>query len=109
MSTYTPIDEQETIIIISRDSDTAEVCTTDTTMWTKLDKLVSDPDSDWKLSRIALCRGEETERIYTAPKSLISFRTSKRTYRALTDEQKAQAAERLRKAREARKNNIKNI
>ena len=97
----TPIDEQETIIQISRDGNLARVSTSDSTMMTKLDRLAEDPESDWTLDVITYCGEDICEKTYLAPKSLISFRKAQGT-RVMTPEQKAQAAERLRIAREAK-------
>lgn len=91
----TSYDEQETIIQISRNCKLATVATSDTTMMTKLDKLAADADSDWTLSSTSYCQGDIAEKIYTAPKNLISFRKATST-RQLTEEQKQALADRLK-------------
>lgn len=85
-----PIFEQETIINIPRDENIAYICTSDTTMMTRLDKQVKANPSEWKLTD----RNDEFN-FYQCPKRLISFRTqtSKREY---TDEQRQEMAQRAR-------------
>lgn len=44
-----PVNEQETVVQFSRDSDVCSIWTSDTTIMTKLDKLAeSDEVSEWK-------------------------------------------------------------
>ena len=99
-----PVNEQETVITFSRDSNEATIYTSDTTVMTKLDKLCSSSD-EWKLVRIdkAKMSGNIVSKNYKVKKSLVSFRTRK-TKREMTDEQREAAAERLRKARGKKKN-----
>lgn len=96
--TSLPSDEQETVIVIPRTGNKARISTTDSTMKTKLDKMVESSDM-W------ICEKEDGPvKFYEAlDKSLVSFRKNK-VSREMTDEQKEKAAERLKKARE-RKNN----
>lgn len=90
------VEEQETTISFYRDSDTAVVYTSDRTVMTKLDKLAEDPGSPWTLVRESrLQGGDVVGKYYRTPKGLISFRRAKVT-RELTDEQKADMAQRLR-------------
>ena len=93
-----PIYEQETVIRYGRGEDFVTVHTTDTTTMTKLDKLADNPDSEWTLSETWSADGEVVEKMYKAPKNLISFRTAK-VSRIMTDEQKQAAAERLKSYR----------
>ena len=94
-----PVNEQETVINFTRDSDKATIYTTDTTMRSKLHKLSMKNGKDWVLLR------QDTDCIdhdvisetYQCPKKLISLRALSRK---LTEEQRQAAAERLRKARE---------
>ena len=75
-----PVHEQETNIIFMRNSDMAVIYTSDSTTMTKLDKKVKSVNSEWKLKEVH--RLQDTEEIigktYTCPKSLISFRTSRK-------------------------------
>ncbi len=75
---FVPTDEQETTINISRNSDTALIYTCDSTMITKLDKLVKkDP------VHVSVSEPDEYGKKYTLPKSYVKFHTP----RILTDEQ----------------------
>jgi hypothetical protein len=93
-----PVNEQETVINFTRDSDEARIYTTDRTVRTKLRDLACRNSKDWKLVR------QDTDstghdviaETYSCPKSLISFRTAKRVF---TDEQRREMAERLKRAR----------
>ena len=91
----TPIYEQETIILMSRDNDTAKVYTSDYTMMTKFDKICADSDC-WQKTRETYCEGDVASCEYTAPKSMISFR---KRQRQMTEEQRQQCAERLQEMR----------
>lgn len=90
------LEEQELHINAFRDEDFATAYCSDTTWITKMDKLVAkSPDlfevvaeTDWG-------------KTYKFPKRLLSIRSSI-VSRQMTDEQKEQAAERLRVAREKR-------
>lgn len=94
-----PINDQETVINFTRDSDKATVYTTDTTMRSKLHNLSMKNGKDWVLLN------QDTDSIdhdiisetYQCPKKLIGLRVLSRK---LTEEQRQAAAERLRKARE---------
>lgn len=91
------IEEQELHINASRDEKFAKIYASDSTYITKLDKLCKESPEMYSLV-------EDTGRgkIYLLKdKSLISFRVKKRE---LTDEQKKQASERMRKY-QASKNN----
>ena len=86
-----PISEQETTINIYRDSDLAKVYTTDSTMITKLNKMVK------KFPDVFKCTG--TDKLgaswYECPKRLISFRgpTAPRT---ISEEERIKRAEHMR-------------
>lgn len=86
-----PLFEQETVINIMRDEDIAHICTSDSTMITKLEhRCESNPD-EWKKV------DENPEyKFYECPKNFISFR-SKKVTRELTDEQRAEISERMRR------------
>ena len=93
------IEEQEVCINAMRDEDSATIYCSDHTWITKMDKLVEKSPALFEL--IA-----ETDygKTYKFPKRLISIRSSIVT-REMTDEQKQIAADRLRNAREQKRNN----
>ena len=94
-----PTEEQETIIRIGRADDIAVISTSDTTMMTRLDKLV-ETSGDWHLTGTRKFKdGSVADKTYECPKRLVSFRTKKVT-RVLTDEEKKAIAERMLMARE---------
>lgn len=94
-----PVNEQETVINFTRDSDEARIYTTDRTVRTKLRDLACRNSKDWKLVR------QDTDstdhdviaETYSCPKSLISFRTAKRVF---TDEQREELSARMSRLRE---------
>ena len=92
------IEEQEVCINAMRDEDFATVYCSDRTWITKMDKLVEKSPNLFEV--IA-----ETDygKTYKFPKRLISIRSSIVT-REMTDEQKQLAADRLRNAREKKRN-----
>lgn len=93
------IEEQEVCINAMRDEDFAIAYCSDRTWITKMDKLVEKSPNLFEV--IA-----ETDygKTYKFPKRLISIRSSIVT-REMTDEQKQLAADRLRSAREQKRNN----
>lgn len=93
-----PLFEQETVINIMRDEDVAHICTSDSTMITKLEhRCESNPD-EWKKV------DENPEyKFYECPKNFISFRSKKTAGRELTEEEKLAAAERLREYHERKR------
>lgn len=91
--------EQETSIHFMRDSDWCKVYTSDTTMMTRLDKLVAE-GGPWKVISVQNdMDGKLVSKIYEAPKRLVSFRARTVT-RVMTDEQREAARERLRSFQE---------
>lgn len=103
-----PIEDQETIIVFSRNSNTASVETTDPTVLTKLKRCVSTSPKDWNLTEVSVRQGEQDPMkvvsvCFECPKKLISIRSKTVTGREFTEEQRAEAAERLRNLR--KKNN----
>jgi hypothetical protein len=88
-----PVAEQETTISYSRDEDTVNVYTSDSTVITKLDKACKS--GEWKLLHTHHLKttGELIAKEYEAPKELISFRTKRKV---LSGEQKTLIAERMR-------------
>ena len=93
------IEEQEVCINAMRDEDFAIAYCSDRTWITKMDKLVEKSPNLFEV--IA-----ETDygKTYRFPKRLISIRSSI-VSREMTDEQKQLAADRLRNAREQKRNN----
>ena len=96
-----PIDEQETVIQASRDSDVAFVTTTDPTVLTKIKRKIRNPlnedfYSDWTLYDVSFRsdRGrpfDVTSITFACPKKLaISFRN--KTERAEMSEERREAA-----------------
>lgn len=93
------IEEQEVCINAMRDEDFATAYCSDRTWITKMDKLVEKSPNLFEVIT-------ETDygKTYRFPKRLISIRSSIVT-REMTDEQKQLAADRLRNAREQKRNN----
>ena len=93
-------EEQETTINILRSEDGAEIYTSDTTMMTKLDKLCKTSPEFYRLESYVESYGKTVGKLYKVEdKKLISFRGKKRPGRSYTDEEKAEVAERFKKAR----------
>ena len=82
-----PLSEQETVIVISRDSEMASVYCSDSTWITKMDKLV---DKSPKLFKVV--KDDGFGKTYSCPKRLVSMRSSIKS-REMTDEQRQAAAE----------------
>lgn len=102
-----PIYEQETTISYARDTAYAEVWTSDSTVMTKLDKLVETSEYYECIDVGRDLKGELVSKTYRiTDKGMLSFRGSK-VKREMTEEQKEAARERLkeaqRKKREAEK------
>lgn len=93
-----PVTEQETTVSFNRGSDTASIWTSDSTVMTKLDKLVESSPECWQLTRTDTVGKDLVGKEYTAKKRLISFR-SKFTERVMTEAQRQASAERMRLAR----------
>ena len=99
-----PVNEQETVINFTRDSDKATIYTTDTTMRSKLHNLSMKNGKDWVLLR------QDTDCIdhdvisetYQCPKKLISLRALSRT---LTEEQRQAAIENIKECAQAAHSN----
>lgn len=92
------ISEQETSVSFARNSDICTVYTSDSTVMTKLDKLVeSDKSPHWKLKEEhRLINGELIGKTYETNKRLISFRANITT-REMSEEQKEAASERFKR------------
>ena len=100
------ISEQETSVSFMRDSNICTVYTSDTTVMTKLDKLVeSDKSPHWKLKEEhRLQNGELVGKTYETHKRLISFRANIST-REMSEEQREAASERFRQMWKDRQEN----
>ena len=100
-------DEQETVIAFSRNDDTASVETTDSTVLTKLKRYaVTNPD-EWVLTNVTTGQNESdpmkiTSICFECPKKLISLRSKSPSQRELTEEERAEIAERMRNVRVGR-------
>nr|DAK26642.1 MAG TPA: hypothetical protein [Caudoviricetes sp.] len=94
-----PAPEQETVIVIDRQTRKANIYSTDTRFINKLDKRYERTKEHFNENGI--CAVE-----YEVPENLISFRnlTTKRT---MTEEQKKAASERMKKMQVARKKTAK--
>lgn len=90
--------EQETIISFNAAEDSAELYTADPVYIRKLDKLVKSNPKQFKQGRVETYQGEIVAKCYMFPKRFLSIR-SKDIKRELTEKQREELAERLRKAR----------
>lgn len=100
-------DEQETIIVFSRNNDTASVETTDSTVLTKLKKYATTNPDEWSLTNITTGQDESdpmkiTSICFKCPKKLISLRAKSTAPRELTEDERAEIAERMRNVRASR-------
>lgn len=99
-----PVNEQETTISYSRDSEEVDIWTNDRTVITKLDKLCESSPSMYRCKNVGYSmqnKGEILDKQYVcADKALLSFRPKKRVCAPLTDEQKEERAKRLRALRD---------
>lgn len=102
-----PVDDQETVIVFSRNGKTASVETTDSTVFTKLKKCAVNSPDEWVLTNITQEQGEtDPTRLssvcFECPKRLISIRSKTAAPREMTEEERAAAAERMRGLRKAK-------
>ena len=102
-----PGDEQETVIVFSRNSNTASVETTDSTVLTKLKKCAVTSPDEWVLTNVTTSPNESdpmkiTSICFECPKKLISLRSKSPSPRELTEEERAEIAERMRNVRTSR-------
>lgn len=82
---YVPINEQETTISFSRTEESAKIWTSDSTVMTKLDKLVERDSDNWSCEEQKDKDGDIIAKVYfVQKKKLIAFRAD----RVLTEEQK---------------------
>ena len=99
-----PLNEQETTISFSRDSEQVDIWTNDRTVITKLDKLCKSNPTTYRCVDIGYSMGEHEvmcKKYACSDKSLISFKPKRRQCAPLTDEQKAERTERLKAARDS--------
>ena len=100
-------DEQETVIVFSRNGDTASVETTDSTVLTKLKRYATTNPDEWSLTCVTTGSNESdpmkiTSICFECPKKLISLRSKSAAPRELTEEERAEIAERMRNVRAGR-------
>ena len=97
-------DEQETVVQFNRNGKTATIYTSDSTVMTKLDKLVGN--GYYSVQREVKEDGLVVAKFYSLlDKSLVSFRSSKTT-RVLTDEQRKAMGERFKAMRGKKNENL---
>ena len=83
-------DEQETVIVFSRNGDMASVETTDSTVLTRLKRYaVANPD-EWVLTNVTTSQNESdpmriTSICFECPKKLVSLRSKSTSPRELTE------------------------
>lgn len=94
-----PRHEQETVISWYRDSE-ADVYTSDTTMITRMDKLVAAAGSEWHelTERRGIMDGQVISKTYRGPRDLVTIRTA---HRHLSEEERTRTRERLANGRKA--------
>ena len=100
-------DEQETVIAFSRNDDTASVETTDSTVLTKLKRYATTNPDEWVLTNVTIGQNESdpmkiTSICFECPKKLVSLRSKSTSPRELTEEERAEIAERMRNVRAGR-------
>lgn len=97
-----PVDEQETVISFTRNETGAEVWTNDTTVMTKLDKLIGE---GWTLKDVG--RTEDGDLIdktyYAESKNLLSFRRLVKLTPAAMEARRRNIAKTVKKRAETRK------
>ena len=102
-------DEQETVIVFSRNGDMASVETTDSTVLTRLKRYAVANQDEWVLTNVTTSQNESdpmriTSICFECPKKLVSLRSKSTSPRELTEEERAEIAERMRNARAGRDN-----
>lgn len=94
--------EQETVIQISRNRDTASIWTSDNTQLTKIKHIMRKDPNSYVCTEVTKNKlGEVVGYEFECPKNLISYRTA--TKRSVSDEQRQKASERLKEYRKKRK------
>ena len=96
-------EEQETTIVMPRNSTKVEIWSNDNTMITKLAKTWQKNTDEWKCFMATDTAGNPTGYFFFTTKKGISFRSGVKKKRTLTEEQKAAQKERLIKATATRR------
>lgn len=102
----TDLEEQETIIQWMRGDEEAHIYTCDSTVLTKLKKVAAAEGGAWELERIGYRDGHAVSVVAKAPLRCISLRAGAK--KDLSDEARAELAERMKRItaeREAKKKN----
>ena len=98
--------EQETIIQISRNRDTASIWTSDNTQLTRIKRIMRKDPNSYVCTEVTKNKlGEVVGCAFECPKNLIGYRTSVK--RSMSDEQRKRASERLKECRKKRKEKTK--
>lgn len=93
-------EESEVCVTALKSEDFADIYTSDNVYLTKFKKLVEANPDAWKIAQVVeRPDGTVYGVMLRVPKKCLSFRAAERVGRAMTDEEKAAAAERLRAAR----------
>lgn len=96
--------EQETIITIGALDTVANICSNDPNYWRKLDKKCEQHPDEYKLTKIHRTKdGLILCKWYEVPRKLVRF-AAPTVPRELTEEQRAELRERMKKAQAARQN-----
>ena len=90
--------EQETVINFNAAEESVDLHTSDPAWLHKMDKLVEKNPEQFKLIRVDKCQGEIVAKRYIIPKRFVTIRSGDKK-RELTDEQRQQAAERMKQIR----------
>lgn len=93
--------EQEVVISFNAAEETAELYTADPAWIRKMDKLVQQNPEQFNPGRVDTCQGEIVAKRYTFPKRFASIR-SKDVRPNLTDEQREQRRENMKRIHEQR-------
>ena len=98
--------EQETVIQISRNRDTASIWTSDNTQLTRIKRIMRKDPNSYVCTEVTKNKlGEVVGYAFECPKNLIRYRTSFK--RSMSDEQRKRASERLKECRKKRKEKTK--
>ena len=91
--------EQEVIINFNAEDDTATLYSANPSWMRKMDKLVEKNPDQFKMYQQEKLHGKVVSKAYRFPKSFVSIR-SKTRESTLTEEQRLEAAERMKQMRE---------
>lgn len=98
--------EQETVIQISRNRDTASIWTSDSTQLTKIKHIMRKDPNSYVCTEVTKNKlGEVVGYAFECPKNLISYRVSVK--RSISDEQRKSASKRLEEYHKKRKEKTK--